>query len=114
MFMVVVLASVALPTTNGFIGEFLLLFGVYEYNTILSVVAGLTIILGAVYMLRMYQLVMLGETKEATHNFKDLTLSELAVFIPLVAAIFVFGVYPKPIMDLAQPALDTILTYAWR
>lgn len=114
MFMVVVLASVALPTTNGFIGEFLLLFGVYEYNTILSVVAGLTIILGAVYMLRMYQLVMLGETKEATHNFKDLTLSELAVFIPLVVAIFAFGIYPKPIMDLAQPALDTILTYAWR
>lgn len=114
VFMIVVLASVALPTTNGFIGEFLLLFGVYEYNTILSVIAGLTIILGAVYMLRMYQLVMLGETKEATHNFTDLTVSELAVFIPIVAAIFVFGIYPKPIMELAEPALNTILNYAWR
>lgn len=114
VFMIVVLASVALPTTNGFIGEFLLLFGVYEYNTWLAVVAGLTIILGAVYMLRMYQYVMLGETKEATASFADLSLSELAVFVPLIIAIFLFGVYPKPIMQLAQPALETILNYSLR
>lgn len=114
VFMIVVLASVALPTTNGFIGEFLLLFGVYEYNTWLAVVAGLTIILGAVYMLRMYQYVMLGETKDATASFTDLTLSELAVFVPLIIAIFLFGVYPKPIMQLAQPALETILNYSLR
>src|SRR5688500_11467856 len=62
MFMVIVLGSVALPLTNGFIGEFLLLYGVYEYNTWLAVFAGLTIILGAVYMLRMYKKVMLGES----------------------------------------------------
>ncbi|MCW5908908.1 MAG: NADH-quinone oxidoreductase subunit M [Chitinophagales bacterium] len=112
--MILTLASVGLPTTNGFIGEFLLLYGVYEYNTWLAVVAGLTIILGAVYMLRMYQHVMLGETKEATHSFSDLSLSELAVFVPLIVAIFLFGVYPKPIMQLAQPALETILNYSLR
>ena len=78
-FMIVVLAAVALPLTNSFIGEFLLLYGVYEYNTWLSVIAGLTIILGAVYMLRMYQNVMLGETNENTVGFTDLHWSELAV-----------------------------------
>ncbi|MBC7384426.1 MAG: NADH-quinone oxidoreductase subunit M, partial [Bacteroidia bacterium] len=61
-FMVIVLASIALPLTNSFVGELMLLYGIYEYNTWLSAVAGLTIILGAVYMLRMYQKVILGES----------------------------------------------------
>lgn len=113
-FMIIVLASVALPLTNGFIGEFLLLYGVYEYNTILAAVAGLTIILGAVYMLRMYQKVMLGETNDRTANFKDLTAAELMVFVPVIIIIFVMGIYPKPVLDLAQPALDFVLIYAVR
>jgi NADH-quinone oxidoreductase subunit M len=113
-FMIVVLAAVGLPLTNSFIGEFLLLYGVYEYNTWLSVAAGLTIILGAVYMLRMYQNVMLGETNENTIGFTDLHWSELAVFVPVIAVIFVMGVYPKPILNIIQPALDNILTYSLR
>ena len=108
-FIIIVLASVALPTTNAFIGEFLLLYGVFGYNTILSIIAGLTIILGAVYMLKMYQNTMLGETKTLTSGFKDLAASELAVFVILIVAIFVCGVYPKPIMEIAQPALAEIL-----
>jgi NADH-quinone oxidoreductase subunit M len=112
--MIVVLAAVALPLTNSFIGEFLLLYGVYEYNTWLSVAAGLTIILGAVYMLRMYQNVMLGNTNENTVGFTDLHWSELAVFAPVIAAIFVMGIYPKPILNIIQPALDNILTYSLR
>jgi NADH-quinone oxidoreductase subunit M len=114
VFLIVVLASVALPTTNGFIGEFLLLYGVYEYNTVLSIFAGLTIILGAVYMLRMYQRVMLGQPNAKTLNFADLTWSELSVFVILISAIFVCGVYPKPIFTIAQPALDKIFALAWR
>jgi NADH-quinone oxidoreductase subunit M len=113
-FMVVVLASVALPTTNAFIGEFLLLFGVYEYNTWLAVVAGLTIIFGAVYMLRMYQNVMLGETNAATANFEDLNWKELAVFVLIIVAIFQVGLAPKQLMSMMQPALDNILTYSLR
>lgn len=113
-FMIVVLAAVALPTTNSFIGEFLLLYGVYEYNTWLSVIAGLTIILGAVYMLRMYQNVMLGEATELTFSFADLNWSELAVFVPVIIAIFVLGVYPKPVLTMIQPALDNILNYSLR
>ncbi len=108
-FILVVLASVALPTTNAFIGEFLLLYGTFEYNTWLSLVAGLTIILGAVYMLKMYQRTMLGETNSITAGFADLSISELSVFVILIAAIFVCGVYPKPIFEIAGPALDNIL-----
>ena len=108
-FLIVVLASVALPTTNAFIGEFLLLYSTFEYNTYLSIIAGLTIILGAVYMLKMYQGVMLGETNALTHQFEDLKWNELLVFGSLIAVIFICGVYPKPILHIAQPALDVIL-----
>ena len=112
--MIVVLAAVGLPLTNSFIGEFLLLYGVYEYNTWLCIIAGLTIILGAVYMLRMYQHVMLGETNETTIGFTDLHWSELAVFVPVIVAIFVIGIYPAPILHIIQPALDGILTNSLR
>ena len=112
LFMVVVLGSVALPLTNGFIGEFLLLFGVYEYNTWLAVFAGLTIILGAVYMLRMFQKVMLGNTGDNTSVFADLKWNEHVVLGVLVVAIIVLGIYPKPIFDIAQPSLELILNKA--
>jgi NADH-quinone oxidoreductase subunit M len=113
-FMIVVLASVALPTTNAFIGEFLLLYSLFEYNTYLSIVAGLTIILGAVYMLRMYQYVMLGETNVRTAGFEDLNARELTIFAILIIGIFAMGVYPKPFMQLVQPSLETILSYSMR
>lgn len=113
-FMIVVLASVALPTTNAFIGEFLLLYSLFEYNTYLSIVAGLTIIMGAVYMLRMYQYVMLGETNERTAGFEDLNTRELTIFAILIIGIFAMGVYPKPFMQLVQPSLETILSYSMR
>ncbi len=109
MFMVIVLGSVALPLTNGFIGEFLLLYGVYEYNTWLSVFAGLTIILGAVYMLRMFKNVMLGPGGIRVPEFPDLYWNEKLALGLLVLVIFVMGVYPKPILDMAEPVLQTIL-----
>lgn len=109
LFMIIVLGSVALPLTNGFIGEFLLLFGVYKYNTWLSVFAGLTIILGAVYMLRMFQRVMLGNTTETTQNFKDLQWNELLVLGVIAIVIFVMGVYPQPVFDLAELPLQRIM-----
>jgi NADH-quinone oxidoreductase subunit M len=112
LFMVIVLGSVALPLTNGFIGEFLLLFGVYEYNTWLSVFAGLTIILGAVYMLRMFQRVMLGNVSDATSAFQDLLWNEKLVLGVIALAIIVTGIYPKPILELSKPALEIILNKA--
>lgn len=113
-FVIVVLASVALPTTNAFIGEFLLLFGVYEYNTWLAVVAGLTIILGAVYMLRMYQYTVLGETNSLTAGFEDLNWQELLVFALIIVAIFEVGLFPKQLMHMMQPSLDLILNNSLR
>lgn len=112
LFLIIVLGSVALPLTNGFIGEFLLLFGVYKYNTWLAVFAGLTIILGAVYMLRMFQNTMLGNTNDNTANFTDLKWNETIVLGIIAIAIFVMGIYPKPIFDLVEPALNIILKEA--
>jgi NADH-quinone oxidoreductase subunit M len=109
LFMIIVLGSVALPLTNGFIGEFLLLFGVYQYNTWLSVCAGLTIILGAVYMLRMFQRVMLGAVNENVPSFASLYWNEKIVLGAIAAVVIIMGIYPKPIMEIAEPALQLIL-----
>jgi NADH-quinone oxidoreductase subunit M len=108
-FLVVVLASVALPLTNGFIGEFLLLYGVYEYNTWLSIFAGLTIILGAVYMLRMYQKVMLGNAVLEGLSFADLHWNERVVLITIGLLIFIFGIFPAPILELTEPTLKLLV-----
>lgn len=109
MFMVVMLGSVALPMTNGFIGEFLLINGIYQYNAWMAGFAGLTVILGAVYMLRSYQKTMLGETNPLTSTFTDLTFNEKAVFVPIVILIIAMGVYPKPALDIAEPAILKIV-----
>ena len=109
MFMIIILGSIALPLTNGFIGEFLLLYGVYEYNTWLAVFAGLTIILGAVYMLRAYKKIMLGTENVQVQSFPDLKWNETLALGMLVLVILVMGIYPKPVMELAMPALQLIL-----
>ncbi|MBC7382425.1 MAG: NADH-quinone oxidoreductase subunit M, partial [Bacteroidia bacterium] len=108
-FMVIVLASIALPLTNSFVGELMLLYGVYEYNSWLSAVAGLTIILGAVYMLRMYQKVILGESLITNMEFPDLYWNEKIVLVVIGILIFVLGVYPKPILDLTAPAIRSLI-----
>lgn len=104
-FLIVLLGSVALPLTNGFIGEFLLINGLYQYNAWAAAFAGLTIILGAVYMLRSYQSIMLGETNILTGSFTPLTGTEKSVLIILCAAIIVFGIYPKTLLDIAEPSV---------
>ena len=109
MFLIVMLGSVALPLTNGFVGEFLLLYGIYEYNTWLSVFAGLTIILGAVYMLRMFKKVMQGPEGTRVAGFPDLMWNEKLVLGIMVIIIIAMGVYPKPILEMTEPVLQTIL-----
>jgi NADH-quinone oxidoreductase subunit M len=108
-FMIILLASVALPLTNGFVGEFLLINGLYQFNAWMAAVAGLTIILGAVYMLNAYRKISLGEINVRTSSFSDLTSHEKSVLIPLVIMIFAIGVYPKPLMDIAEPSLKNLL-----
>jgi NADH-quinone oxidoreductase subunit M len=108
-FLIIVLGSVALPLTNGFIGEFLLLNGVYQYNIWMSAVAGLTIILGAVYMLRVYKNVMQGETNALTATFTDITASEKVVLGVICVLVIAIGVYPKPILHLSEAAVTDLV-----
>ena len=108
-FLIIVLGTVALPGTNGFIGEFLLLMGVYQYNIWAVVFAGLTIIFGAVYMLRMYQQIMLGKTNELTIGFEDIKGSETLVLVIICALVIVLGVYPKPILHLSEASVQQLL-----
>lgn len=107
MFMILVLASVALPSTFNFVGEFTVLFSLSQVNIWFAVLGGTTIILGAYYMLKMFQHVMLGETN--TKIFKDVTFNEGLTLVIIIAILFFFGLYPKPIMDLITPSLETIL-----
>lgn len=108
LFLIIVLGSVALPLTNGFVGEFLLINGIYQYSAGLAAFAGLTIILGAVYMLRAYQNIMLGQTKPSVH-FGKLATSEKAVLVIICVTIVVFGVYPKPLNEIAEQGAKTIV-----
>jgi NADH-quinone oxidoreductase subunit M len=109
LFLIVVLGTIALPLTNGFIGEFLLLFGIYQYHTWLALFAGLTIILGAGYMLRMFQNVMLGQAGKSTGDFPDLLWNEKIVLGVIAGVIIIMGVYPDPVFKIAGPALEIIL-----
>lgn len=106
---VVVLGSIALPLTNGFVGEFLLFYGLSQYSLVWTAVAGLSIILGAAYMLRFYQKTMLGESNFNTLGRQYVGSSELAVLVPAVILVLALGIYPKPLLDVSAPAVQSIL-----
>ncbi|RKD20415.1 NADH dehydrogenase [Pelobium manganitolerans] len=108
-FLIVVLGAVALPLTNGFIGEFLLLNGVFQFNIWAAAIAGLTIIFSAVYLLRMYKNVMQGTLNELTGSFKDIHGSELVVLGVVCALIIVIGVYPQPILHISEAAVNGLI-----
>jgi NADH-quinone oxidoreductase subunit M len=109
LFMIILLGSIGLPLTNGFIGEFLILFGLFEYNHWFAAIAGLTIIFSAVYMLWMYQRTMLGQPLQDYSTAGDISLREAAPLIPLVVMILWIGIYPGFFLRLAEPAILTIL-----
>lgn len=109
LFMLMVLASVALPSTINFVGEFTVLYSLSQINIWFAILGGLTIVLGAYYMLKMFQQVMLGETNSKI--FRDVTFNEGLVMVLIVGVLFFFGMYPKPIIDLITPSLQEILTH---
>jgi len=108
-FLIIVLGTVALPLTNGFIGEFLLLNGVYQYNIWMAAVAGLTIIFGAVYMLRMYKKVMQGETNPLTATFTDIAGSEKVLLLIICVLIIAIGVYPNWILHISEASVSNLI-----
>ncbi len=109
-FMIVTLSSVALPGTNGFIGEFLILLGSWGTNRVLTSIAALGVVLGAVYMLWMFQRVMFGPIQDPLNEkLKDLSLREVCVLMPLVIAIFVMGIVPNFFFQKMDPAIQRFL-----
>lgn len=109
MFMILVLASVALPGTFNFVGEFTVLYSLFQTNLAFAILGGTTIILGAFYMLRMFQHAMLGETNAKT--FADVSFNEGIVFVLIIGFLLFFGLYPKPIIELITPSLQDILVH---
>jgi NADH-quinone oxidoreductase subunit M len=109
VFTIVMLGSIALPLTSGFVGEFLLINSLVHYRLLLGTIAGLTTILGAVYMLRTFQRTMSGETNAITRAFADLTLREKIVLYPVVFLILLIGVYPAPLLSLSDLAVNNLL-----
>jgi NADH-quinone oxidoreductase subunit M len=109
VFVIVMLGSVALPLTSGFVGEFLLINSLVQYKLAIGAVAGLTMILGAVYMLKAFQRAALGEVSYLVTGFTDLTLNEKIVLYPIVILIFIIGIYPAPLLAISEPAVDSIL-----
>ncbi len=113
IFLVVMLSSIGLPGTNGFVGEFLVLLGSFRANTWWAVVAGTGVILSACYMMWMFQRVIFGPvTHEENRHLADLSLRERLVFVPLLVLIFWIGVMPQPFLDRMRPALDQMLGVA--
>jgi NADH-quinone oxidoreductase subunit M len=95
IFLIVVLSSIALPLTNGFVGEFLILLGAFQANPIAAAIATTGVIWSAVYMLWMFQRVMYGPvTDPATRRLRDLSGRETALIVPFVLLIFLFGLFP--------------------
>ena len=109
MFFIIVLSNVALPFTNGFVGEFLLILGIFQTNMVAASVAGLSIILGVVYMFRAFQKMMLGETNALTATFAKLDKQEIITLTIIVLLIVSMGVYPKPILDITESSIQTLL-----
>ncbi|MGZ6333614.1 MAG: NADH-quinone oxidoreductase subunit M [Bdellovibrionota bacterium] len=106
-FMIVTLSSIALPGTNGFIGEFLILLGSWKVNPGLTAISTTGVIFGAVYMLWMFQRVMFGPIKNPENEkLVDLSARELLVLAPMIVAIFAMGVYPNFFFEKLTPSID--------
>ncbi|MBT4219947.1 MAG: NADH-quinone oxidoreductase subunit M, partial [Rhodospirillaceae bacterium] len=110
IFMIFMLASVGLPGTGGFIGEFLILVGVFKVNTWVAAFTATGVILGAVYMLYLYRRVIFGElTKESLMKIGDLSRREMLVFAPLVLLVFWMGIYPSSFLDVMHVSVNNLL-----
>jgi len=110
IYMIVTLSSLGLPLLNGFIGEFAILNGVFQVNKMWAVWGVLGIILGAAYLLWLYQRVMFGPvTNPANTNLPDLNLREYCTLVPLVLWAFWIGIYPKPFFHYLDKPVERIV-----
>ncbi len=109
-FMIFMLASVGLPGTAGFVGEILVLVGVYQVNTWVAALAALGVILGAAYMLWLYRRTVFGQLeKDDLKQILDMDGREIAFFAPLIVLAIVMGVYPGPFLDVMHVSVDNLI-----
>jgi len=110
VFMVFMLGSVGLPGTSGFVGEFLILLGVFQDNTWVAFFAATGVILGAAYMLYLYRRVIFGKLeKEYLKKILDLEPREIAIFAPLVALVLWMGIWPDPFLSVFDASVSNLL-----
>ncbi|AZB24772.1 NADH-quinone oxidoreductase subunit M [Chryseobacterium bernardetii] len=111
LFLIIILGSMGVPLTNGFIGEFILLKSVYDFNGTAAVIAGLTLILCAVYLLRFYGKAMFGEgNAEVLSTAKDLSGVEFSVLASLAVFVILLGIFPQPVIDMVSSSVKFIYT----
>jgi NADH-quinone oxidoreductase subunit M len=111
IFGIMMMASVGLPLTIGFVGEFLSLLGFFAISPVMTALAGTGIIIGAVYMLSLYKKSFFGElTNPKNKTLKDLTGQELTALVPLVILVVWLGVYPKPVLDPIDTSVKHMIT----
>jgi NADH-quinone oxidoreductase subunit M len=109
-FMVFTLANVGLPGTSGFIGEFLTLLGTFRINNWVATLATLGTILSAAYALWLYRKVIFGKLeKPSLFDIKDVGWREMVILAPLVILTIVFGVYPKPVLDMSATSVTQLI-----
>ncbi|MCY4134343.1 MAG: NADH-quinone oxidoreductase subunit M [bacterium] len=111
VFTVVMLSSVGLPGLNGFVGEFLILAGAFVAHRWWAVVAAAGVILAALYLLWAYQRVFHGTPDDANRSMPDLNWQEKLVMVPLVGLIVFLGVYPKPVIERMEPAVNELISH---
>lgn len=111
LFLIIILGSMGVPLTNGFIGEFILLKSVYDFNGTAAVIAGLTVILCAVYLLRFYGKAMFGEgNAEVLSTAKDLSGVEFSVLASLAVFVILLGIFPQPVINMVSSSVKFIYT----
>jgi NADH-quinone oxidoreductase subunit M len=109
-FMIFTLANIGLPGTTGFIGEFLTMIGTFRVNNWVATLAALGTILSAAYALWLYRKVIFGKLEKPTlFNIKDLGWREVAILTPLVVLTIVFGIYPKPVLDVSATSVTQLI-----
>ena len=110
VFLIFTLANVGLPGTSGFVGEFLTLIGTFKVNTWVASLATIGVILSACYALWLYRKMVFGQlTKPALLTIRDLTPREILIFVPLVVLTILFGIYPKPVLDMSAASVSALV-----
>jgi len=109
VFLIVALSSLGLPGLNGFVGEFLVILGSFARNRVWAIIAASGVVLAALYLLWAYQRVFHGPIEiEENRTVRDLTFREGLAVMPLVAAIVLIGVWPKPFLERMEPSLQRV------